>query len=114
MAKQPFFPDDLPGQILWENNFRDELPPYANKYGISTQVLDDLDKDRKYMNFWYDVHTQTQLLAQGVTQFKNELAFGVPQGQPPTVAPTFPDLSTAPPAVAPGVFTRALAVANGI
>jgi len=66
------------------------------------------------MEHWWDVHTQTQTYAQGLTAFKNEVAYGVPAGALPSVVPAPPSLGAPPPAVLPGVFPRALSIANAI
>lgn len=114
MPKKPFFPNDSPGQMEWLNNFADALPGYAVKYGITTAQLDATEADRLWMNHWYTLHTQVQMAAQAMTAFKNEVAFGVPAGSEPSVEPSLPDSGTPPAAVEPGVFPRALSIANAI
>jgi len=46
--------------------------------------------------------------------FKNEVAYGVPAGSEPSVPPALPGAPAPPPSVDPGVFTRALSIANRI
>lgn len=114
MAKKAYFPQDMPGQIEWLFNFSGNIGAYATKYGISATQISGLTADVEYLNFWFGVHTQAQSVAQALTAFKNDLAHGVPEGSPPLVEPAFPTLGTVPPAVAPGVFRRAISIGNAI
>lgn len=114
MAKKPFFPNDLPGQIIWLQDFQLSLPTFAAKYGITTAQLDGLEADKDWMIYWFQAGTTVRLYGQSVTAFRNEVAFGIPAGGVASVPPVLTDLGTPPVAVEPGVFKRALALANGI
>jgi hypothetical protein len=115
MAKKRFFPTKLEGKIIWLNNFVKTLPTYAAKYGIAATQLADLNKDRDWMNYWAEQRNLNNTYAQGLTAFRNEVAFGrLPTGTTASEAPAPPATGTPPPAVAPGVFPRCLAVANAI
>jgi len=114
MAKKPFFPADLEGQIVWLMNFEENLPTYAAKYGITPAQLTAVSNDREWMLYWFEQQVQNQAYSQGLTAFRNEVAFGIPAGGTPSVVPTPPAVGTPPTAVAPGVFPRNLAIANAI
>ncbi len=114
MAKKRFFPDDLPGQLIWLVDFILNVPAFAVKYGITPVQITALEADKEWLNYWFQASSAVQLFAQNVTAFKNEVAFGVAPNGVPSVPPALPDLGVEPPAVAPGVFKRALAIANAI
>jgi len=114
MAKKSFFPDDFESQLNWLNNFADQIPTYAAKYGISAAQLLAIAADRDWLGYWYGVHSAVQTLAQNITAFKNEAAFGVAAGSSPSVTPVITPPAAAPIPVAPGIFPRALSIANAI
>jgi hypothetical protein len=62
--------------------------------------------------YWTNYINQYSEFVRKLTQYRNELREGVPDGATASVMPTPPDLGTAPAAVAPGVFKRAAAIAN--
>jgi hypothetical protein len=115
MAKKRFFPNGLEGRIFWHNNFVKTLPTYAAKYGISAAQLADLIKDKNWINYWAEQRNLNNTYVQGLTAFRNEVAFGrLPTGTTASVPPSPPAPGTPPPAVTPGVFPRCLAIANAI
>jgi hypothetical protein len=114
MSKQPFFPKDLEGQILWQVNFKETLPAYAAKYDISATQVDQVASDTDWMTYWFEQQNLNQVYAQSLTAFRNEVAFGLPPGAEPSVPPVPPAPGTVPMAVAPGVFKRSLSIANVI
>jgi hypothetical protein len=114
MAKQPFFPNDLEGQIVWMINFDENLPTYAAKYGLTPAQVSGVSNDREWLQYWFEQHVLNKNYSKGLTEFKNEVAYGIPTGGTPSVVPVPPPVGTVPTAVDPGVFPRTLAIANGI
>jgi hypothetical protein len=115
MAKKRFFPNSLEGRIIWLLNFIEKLPSYATKYGITTAQLAAVAADKNWLNYWADQQNLNKTYTQALTAFRNEVAFGrLPTGSTASLAPAPPTPGTPPPAVAPGVFPRCLAIANAI
>src|SRR3990172_8143200 len=117
MAKQRFLSDSDQGKITWLGNFSGKLAGtagYATKYNITPEEIADLVAGHLYISFWADYLNQYKEYLKKVTAYKNELRDGVPAGGSASVEPTPPVLGIVPPAVAPGIFKRAIAIANRI
>jgi len=114
MAKKPFFPDTEVEQLLWLNEFKDAVALYAEKYGISAIELTAINDDANWLGHWFGVQGGVQTYSESVTAFKNEVAFGLPEGAGASLPPELPSFGVAPTAVDPGVFPRALALAGRI
>ena len=114
MAKQYFLPTTDLAKLAWLQNFASKIAGYAVKYNLSTAEVDDVVAGALYYAYWLNGLNLTDEYKKKFTQFKNELRDGIPAGASPSVVPAPPTLGVAPTAVAPGIFFRAVAIANVI
>src|ERR1700733_10585756 len=114
MSKQYFMPRaDLEKQN-WLKNFAAKLGNYAAKYNIAAADVTDTQTGTTFFNYWMDYRNQFNEYLGKLTAYKNELMNGVAPGASISVLPTVPVMAAAPPAVNPGIFKRALSIANTI
>jgi len=67
-----------------------------------------------FYSYWIDYRNQFNEYLTKLTEYKSELVNGVASGATASVQPTVPVIAVAPTAVQPGIFKRALAIANTI
>jgi hypothetical protein len=114
MPKKHFFPDAIIAQLLWFTKFVEHIGAFATKYGITSAQQTTLNDDKEYLSFWYGVQQGAENLAHQCAVFRQELANGVKPGHVASEEPTIPTFGTIPTAVAPGIYSRDLAIANQI
>ncbi len=107
MAKDSFMPRTDSGKQLWLENIAAKLPLYAEKYGITQDEIEDKQKGSLYFTYWLNSRNQNGTYLKKMTQFKNELCYGVPAGSTASIEPAPPTLAAAPASVPPGLFKRA-------
>lgn len=107
MAKSYFIPSDDNGKVPWLNNFSGKLSKYNAIVGISAAEVASAVADAAFFAYVLDAKNQTARYAQNWTAYKNAARDGGSMGE----IPAAPVLGVAPALVAPGIFSRAAALA---
>jgi len=114
MSKQYFLPRAEMDKLNWLKNFSAKLSTYAAKYNIAAADVADVQAGTVFYSYWFDYRNQFNEYLSKLTEYKNELMNGIAAGASASVQPTVPVIAAAPAAVQPGIFKRALAIANTI
>ncbi|UAY53036.1 hypothetical protein [Ferruginibacter albus] len=101
-------------KIKWLNNFSAKLGIYADKYHISGDDVVNMKAGAVWFSYWMDDRNKQMEYVAKLTQHKNEIINGVPDGATASVPPTPPIRTEMPPIVPPGVFKRASAIGRSI
>ena len=111
MSKVFYLPQSESKKILWIENFANKLPNYATKYGISPDVVADVQLGAQNYVYWIGVAFQQGEYSKNLTSFKNDLANGTTGT---LTAPITPVLGPAPTLVPSGIFKRTSIVVDTI
>jgi hypothetical protein len=114
MTKKYFIPRQEADKVTWLQNFANKLSAYASKYGITAAEVSDMVAAALYYAYWANYINQHSEFVKKLPQYRTELRDGLPDGATASVVPTPPTLGVVPPAVAPGIFKRAAAIAGVI
>jgi len=112
--KKYFLPTDDTGKALWLSNFASKLAGYAAKYSLAAAEVSDMVASELYFIFWVQMRLNFEEFKKKLTSYKNEMRDGMEPGSTPSIEPVLPAFGPRPPAVAPGIFVRATAIANRI
>lgn len=110
MSKRSFLPPTDGEKNDWLENFAAKLPGYDTKYAIPTADVTDTANGSAYFDYWFKYLNQYRGYISKLVAFKNELATGTVT----SVEPGPPVLPAAPTAVASGIITRAVSIAQRI
>ena len=106
--KKSFLPRTENERLLWMENFASKLPTYSPKYNIDGADQHDMADSNAYYSHWIFATNQFKEYLSKLVQFKNDLAN---DKNAVSLEPVLPTLPAAPPAVTPGIFGRASAIA---
>ena len=112
--KISFVPQGDAGRDLWLKNFANKLPQYAAKYNINAADQTDISKSSAFYSYWLNYNNQLEEYNRKLRRYKNELRDGIEQGATPSILPAFPSPGAPPATVLPGIFDRAVSIANRI
>jgi hypothetical protein len=110
MAKTSFMPKDESGRRVWLGNFSAKLPTDGPTVGVTADEITQTAADYLYFGYVCDARNQHTKTTHDWTAYKTALSKGTALGDMPTT----PALGAPPPAVPPGIFTRASALAARI
>jgi hypothetical protein len=110
MAKSSFMPKDESGKRAWLTNFSAKLPTDGPTVGVTAAEITQTTADNLYFGYVCDAHNQHTQTTRDWTAYKIALGGGTALG----AMPTTPALGAPPPAVPPGIFIRASALAARI
>ena len=94
MKKTPI-PRNDPNRVLWLNAFALKLATYSNKYGISNDELNTIQKMAPFFAYWVNVLVLLRDYVSKVTTFKNEMANGVDANEENPTQPGLPAFDAA-------------------
>ncbi len=112
MAKEYYLPSNDEERAAWLNNFAAKLPNFAMKYGITPEENTDMQQSATYYDALIKYKNQSSAYQNAITKHKEAIRSGLNSGG--MLQPLMPPMMMLPPAVAPGVFTRAKAIVNRI
>lgn len=110
MAKAYYLPTDDAGKASWLSSLANKLPTYQTALGLSAADVAGTQADAIYFAYVLQVQSDVATYSQQCTAYKNAARSGT--GPSLGTAPVAPAAVTAPPAVAPGIFTRATSLVN--
>lgn len=102
--KSYWLPKDDPGKRDWLNHFATTLPQHAATVGVATGEVTSTTADAAWFDYLVRAQDAATSYAQQWTAYRNLARNGTGIAMGP--APAFPDLGTAPAAVAPNIFGR--------
>jgi hypothetical protein len=114
MKQFSIVPNTDTGKDLWLKNFASKLPQYAGKYDINATHVADITNSSISFTYWLDYKNQVDEFNKKLTEFKNEIRDGILPGASPSVPPQMPVFPPMPALTDPGVFERAVSIANRI
>lgn len=111
MSKRYFFPRNESERLTWLQSFSNKLGSYATKYDIPAGDVTDTTNGYTSMAYWTNYANQYKGFVSKLVGYRNELGSST---EAAAVEPGPPVLPAAPTAVDPGVYLRAVAIANRI
>jgi hypothetical protein len=112
MTKSYYLPRADEEKATWLNNFAGKLPTFSAKYGITGEELMDMQQSAAYFDALIKYRNQFNTFQSAITDHKKAVRDGLKNGN--MLQPLMPPSIMLPPAVAPGIFGRATALANRI